>query len=413
MEKSRKIYLESKVFMWLIVLLPVFSMYKSPVNALDLGTFIFFPAALICYFINVARNIPSPELNKHQKRLLNFIILLFGYILFITFANMVIGLDVYGEAMSGGDKLQMLFRCLKLIITSVLIIFCGKRLMSVDYFMKCYGVIVICAVVYLFLQTIVYYTLHMVLPPFISSLIREDYAYVLDYSYHQKLGLFRPMSFFYEPAHFSEFCIPYLAYLLFAVKSSRKGFFSRAVFVTAGIILSTSGVGCLMALIMWVAAFIKSIYITNKYTLKIKIISMIGICCIPILFFIPLFQQAVLRLFSSDGSVGAILIRMGSGYEEYLQLGWFFKIFGIGYGNYPPSYAISLSYSLVSLGIAGTGFLAAFFVKAIIETDGFQRALSFIWILMFFVTMIFNTGFTLYLPCIFFILSQKEGESNV
>lgn len=413
MDKSRKIYLESKVFMWLIVLLPVLSMYKSPVNALDLGTLLFFPAALICYFINVARHIPSPKLNKYQKRFLNFIILLFGYVLFITFANLIIGMDVYGEAMSGGDKLQMLFRCLKLIITSALIIFCGKRLMCAEYFMKSYGTVVICAVVYLFLQTIVYYTLHRVLPPFISSFIREDYAYVLEYSYHQKLVLFRPMSFFYEPAHFSEFCIPYLAYLLFAVKVRRKGFFSRAVFVTLGIILSTSGVGCLMALIMWVAAFVKSIYITNEYSLKIKIISMIGICCIPILFFVPLFQQAVLRLFSSDGSVGAILIRMGSGYQEFLQMGWFFKIFGIGYGNYPPSYAISLSYSLVSLGIVGTGFLAAFFVKAIKESDGFSRVLSFIWILMFFITMIFTTGFTLYLPCIFFILSQKEGESNV
>ena len=313
-----------------------------------------------------------------------------------------VGVTYNQRIMANSEKVLMLFRCFKLIVSALIILYCGVYLMDFSYFMKIYGRIVKLAVLYIILQTICFYLLHTVLPPFIAGLIREDYAYVLDYSYHINLGLFRPMSFFYEPAHFSEYCTPYLTYLLFSKKTLCKTSFAQAVFVSLGIVLSTSGIGCVFMGCMWLVVLLHSL--KTKYAHIAFLLLLLFLCCLPIAFSVPLFQKAIERLFVG----GAIKIRMLSGYSVFADLNIVSQLFGIGYGNYPPSYAISMSYSLISMGIAGTILFICFIGKLIFENRGFSKALACVLFFMLFVTMIFTTGFTLYLPCIVFSMKEKK-----
>ncbi|MBD5087001.1 MAG: hypothetical protein HDT32_06585 [Clostridiales bacterium] len=405
MEKTKQsIFIENKIYVWIVALLPILSMYKSPISALDLGTFIAIPVLLLCN-LTIKRKLKNPfKVLKQQNSFATSFLGVCFYITAITMVNIVIGMTFDRQVMGFSDRLQMLFRCLKLVLMALVIIYCGFRLMRFEYFMRVYWTIIKLAVMYILLQTICFYLFKRVLPPFISRFIREDYLYILDYNYHIGLGLFRPMSFFYEPAHFCEYCIPYLTFLFYRSKVLSKRDFVRAIVVSIGIVLSTSGIGCLFTGVLWILALLRSI----KYQkdAKVFLLFIFALCVLPIAIQIPLFQKAFARLFSSGG--GAVQIRMGSGYSIFAQIGFLAKIFGIGYGNYPPSYAISMSYSLISLGIIGTIVLLLFLSKIILKTKGYSRALSVVMIFMMFVTMIFTTGLTLYLPCIIF--SMKGGK---
>lgn len=405
MEKTKQpIYRENKIYVWIVLLLPILSMYKSPVSALDLGTFLGLPIILLCNQTLKWKLRSSLKVTKQQHRFAKSFLGVCFYIIAITFVNVVIGLTFDKKVMESNEKLQMLFRCLKLVLTALVIIYCGFRLMNFEYFMKVYWIIIKVAIIYIILQTICFYLFKKVLPPFITRFIREDYSYILDYNYHIQLGLFRPMSIFYEPAHFCEYCIPYLTFLFYKRPVLNKTDFIRAIAISLGIVLSTSGIGCLFMGSLWILAFLRSLMIqkgTNVFLLFLA-----ALCVLPIAIKIPLFQKAFARLFSSGG--GAVQIRMGSGYSIFAQIGLIAKLFGIGYGNYPPSYAISMSYSLISLGIIGTIVLMWFLIRIILKTRGYSRALSCVMIFMMFVTMIFTTGLTLYLPCIIF--SIKGGK---
>lgn len=306
------------------------------------------------------------------------------------------------------NRTQMLLRLIKFafLFSSCLVL--GRIYFNFHFAVKVLEKVVFAAVIFIFAQFVCFYVFKTVLPPFISRLTVQDYSYLLDVNYHRSLGLFRPMSFFYEPAHFSEFCLVYLCYCLFYPHRKNKIF--QAIFTTAGIVVSTSGIGVLISLLLWFCAAAASIARDDKLSGRYFLLFALLIVSLPLLLRIPFLDKAWQRLiYVKDLGIGAGALRLSAGYDVAKSLNFFRKIVGTGFGNYPPGNAVGFSYLLISVGWLGTGFCLAFFLR-LIKAGGFVRAFGSCVLGLFFVSPILTTAFAFYLPFLLYSQETKPAQ---
>ena len=80
-------------------------------------------------------------------------------------------------------------------------------------------------------------------------------------------GLFRPSAFFMEPSHFTEYCVMGLISLMLRDKKVVR---FKTVFVSLGMILTTSGLGICMTIVLWFyMQFVKTGKISINTLLKL------------------------------------------------------------------------------------------------------------------------------------------------
>jgi hypothetical protein len=126
--------------------------------------------------------------------------------------------------------------------------------------------------------------------------------------------MFRPSGFFLEPSHFFLYSFPIITVLLLSVNRDKTNL-RTALFISLGLLLTTSGMGIAVLAGLWTLYFL--VYKkANDYTLNniLKIISVrsvvIVLLLIIVFFFayqsIPFIQSAVDRVFYEDETNNAI-----------------------------------------------------------------------------------------------------------
>lgn len=330
--------MKTMIISWLVALLPILSICKSPISGLDLGTF----STIIVAFVFLLKR---RRLCTRRKYIFNYFIL---YILLITIINILIGSS--SSANYASPTLTML-RLGKVVL--VLLLFFSFNLIGITEY-KCVinaiDKIVFVNVGFIVVQRLFYQLLGTPIANPISFLATNE-AYNGP-NYTMLIGSYlRPSGFFFEPSHFSQYCSLYLCFLLFGEKSINV---KKVIFVALGIMLSGSGMGILMLVallgVSLVLRFHKRILTSFMY---------IGAFAI-ILFYMSKssFVQTMLDRVFSDGAVyggNAIEARIGNGYRIYQSLNLINKLFGCGYGHVPNGvYLNGLAYLLNTLGLFGS-----------------------------------------------------------
>ena len=155
------------------------------------------------------------------------------------------------------------------------------------------------ATVGILLQTLCYYLLGTRLFLCPTNLMEE--AIWMNYGVETSdqvlnLALYRPASFFLEPSMFAQYVVLGVMYLRLSEVNDKKSF-RIAVFLSVGVIASTSGIGIATLIVVWLLSYWIEI-VENKKLLK----GLFGIFAFVIVFFIAYLvsdslRESVLRVF--------------------------------------------------------------------------------------------------------------------
>jgi len=382
-----------KILAWFIVLWPILSMYISPIEGMDFFTFTLMGVFLLCLPFLYTRKI-------RLKKIHYILVVYFAYVFFFTLINLFLAELFVGRTL-------ILMRMLRFLMNAVVVFILAWNFVDFDYLMRVFRKFCLICTVYIVLQTVVFYSFRIILPPFINSLTRVDYSHVL----YTGVSFFRPTSFFFEPAHYSEIMILALTYCLFRSKFGKKPLTIEAMFLTLGLILSTSGIGILAAVFLWLVAVAYRVLIAKDKKQKIiyvGVLALMGIATI-VLMQIPMFQQTIYRL-NQDG-LSAMDMRFFGGIGEFSSLSSFGMIFGSGFGNIPQRaylYFAGIPYVLFTHGILGSLLFFALLVYVFIKARGFAKIFIILFVLIFIGSDILTHFFNLYL--VFILLNSKNAN---
>ncbi|MBR5082390.1 MAG: hypothetical protein IKX35_08135 [Bacteroidales bacterium] len=126
--------------------------------------------------------------------------------------------------------------------------------------------------------------------------------------------MYRPSGFFLEPSHFFLYSFPIITVLLLSINRDKRNF-QTALFLSLGLLLSTSGMGIAVVFGLWTLYFL--IYKKVKdYTLssiisQVSVRSVVIVILLGIVFylayrFVPFIQNAIDRVFVEDETSNAI-----------------------------------------------------------------------------------------------------------
>ena len=231
-------------------------------------------------------------------------------------------------------------------------------------------------------------------------------------------------AFFTEPAMCSRYlAIPYIVNIV-----KEKKFFSFTNIVYSFAILFTLSGNAIIALIVGYALLFFYLLRKKDFIGKIKAICVIlfAFGAFIVLKQIPLFQNLFARVneISGDSSFSSGYIRIVRGFEAFANLPLFYKIFGIGFGNYNKAMqlyfyeVIMHNTSLVVYWINGIqnyfifgGLISviiflAFLFPTFFKEDIRLRSVSILFLVYLFVAGMFNEP--LWLIFMLVVLSSKQ-----
>lgn len=391
-----------KIFTFLIVLLPILGQYKSPIPKMELATF-----SILCLipFI-MTSEIRKVKYTKNTKKIRKVFLLFCAYIIVST---------VISVSLQNNDNFSIVLRSGKFVFLIVFVIcMYYENLFDIDYGIKILKNITLIASLYIIVQTICFYVLHMTLPGIIPNLVEQGEYDNLSYGYAKNLALFRPTSFFLEPSMFSEYVIVYLVYVLF--NENGRNTYLQAIIITIGIICSTSGSGYVYCFLAWGMFLYKKFMtnITSKKILVIVFITLLGICFAPKLLNISIVNKSIQRGIDGSETGGNAFLGRVSSLEFYNELNGIYKIIGMGYGNpVDGKFMNSLSYVMYCCGVVGIILLVYLFYSLLKfkSCNKGKNAFIIIWICsLFFSTTFVATKICFYI--VFLLMNNRmiEGE---
>ncbi len=214
----------------------------------------------------------------------------------------------------------------------------------------------------------------------------------------QSNGFYRPSAFFLEPSHMMLYCFPALFVLLLSPRINRERM-SLAILITAGIVLSTSGMGIAIAFGAWTVYF--GLYrngrdnenvakLSNLFSRQ-SVLLLAGMLIVFILmyFSVDFVSNAVNRIFTKNGS-NAIdgRVQMAQSLIGDMNVGQF--LFGATENVSDIHFNLSGFYStLFKYGIAGLILSYAFYYFGILKLHG-----AYFWINLIVISISFFTAHT-------------------
>lgn len=336
-----------------VVLLPILSIYKSPIRAIDLGTFMVIAVLGLGFIVGWNRS-------RDYKAIVRLDIwaLYIGYIIMITGVSLLSDVHYANPA-------TYVFRLIKnLIFIAFTLFICRKGFFDLNYAFKYYGIAVMIATLVIYLQFICYAFFRYDLAGY-----NPNWAAVEGYVYRASnlaTGYFRPTSIFYEPAHYFEYVS--ISLVLYLIYSEDSKDLIKAVLITLGVMFSTSGQGIVFTGFIWGIWFLKAL---KKMTRKkaMSILSAVILLAMTGCYFMysQYGRQAIARILSPGES--AIISGRSDGYVQLQTFSALECIFGRGYGNYTSTFFSSWSFNLYCLGIVGTVIVAMIYVYCWKHTD--------------------------------------------
>ncbi len=188
------------------------------------------------------------------------------------------------------------------------------------------------------------------------------------------MAFYRPSSFFLEPSHM----FVYLSAPLYCAVLSgnfKKDKF-KALLLTVGTVLSTSGMGLMATAIVWGLFFVKNGVNSRKFSFKnlirreTVIILLLGIGAVVVCFFeVEFFRRSLLRIFSSgDDYSNAIEGRLGS--ASILLSQFSFKELLVGISDHYSEvdfHMTAFNATMYKYGIIGTALSYVFYLRCLID----------------------------------------------
>lgn len=212
-----------------------------------------------------------------------------------------------------------------------------------DYAFRFYSKVVYIVTIAIMVQYVLYFLFHYDLNLLIPGL-RINYGSVYETSdslmraWHvgASIGLYRPCTFFLEPAHQAQYCLPWIAMALTRNPiNDEKKWLHRIIFVSTGVVLTTSSLGIVGCALLWMY-YIASITSTNSGKFR-NVVVMISTLFAIVVFVVSqdgISQQVLerfLSLMSDEGS--STTLRLFRGIACFAQMDIPYKFFGCGYGN--------------------------------------------------------------------------------
>lgn len=224
-------------------------------------------------------------------------------------------------------------------------------------------------------------------------------------------ALYRPSAFFLEPAHMFVYLFPPLFYELLHPDVASRGI-KKALLISVGIILSTSGMGIVVTAAAWLLYFSKRGNADSRMSLfkllRPRNVVMIG-SMVAIIYFlyvrVNFFQSTLLRVLSSEGRQNAISGRTTLGTAFIRQLRGSQLIFGISdfYAADIEFHMSGFNGSMYRYGIIGTILSYVFYVKCIFDLQNQQFWMAIVIIIISFFSAHTHAAFYMLYFTIFLI----------
>lgn len=372
------------------VMLPILSIYRSFISVLSIADVIILSIAIFSLIDSFINKSPKRYLMVNEKKYINYVPIIF--MIFLIFTTLL-AILVNGEVVLSSVIIRIVRYTLFMYSVSVL----GYRYFDSNYGAKLIVSISTVATVYIFIQTIVFYSMGIVMPfiiPFLEPMV-SDYNDISGLIGWYNQFYYRPQSFFMEPAHFSQYNLVSLALCLFwKEKFFEQNRIKTAIFLSIGLVLSTSSIGVLIGLFIWFVYLLK--FYSNKITHK-KVMLFILLCFILIIFSPAIFDieritVPVLRVFQTTA-------RTTDSFSLFEGLNIKHKILGIGLGNEEAYLGIgsripfmnALTIVLLSAGYLGLMAYLLLSMSMIVYKKGLSRLLGISLFILSFGSEVFFT----------------------
>ena len=389
-----------KAYALLTVLLPILSVYASPISWFDLGTFCVLVFAIFCLV----------DVNNLKFSMSKYLVWILVYTIATTGINLFIAnTKLYSE------ELSVIMRTARFAVLLVIMLGIGygsyfdfalikKYLRVVTLIVAWYAV-----AQWLFFNVTGAKLINVFAPTkqgveFESALSKYETTY-------------RPPSLFLEPSSMAYYVMPYLCYTLFRPfvdKKDSKQAYIDAGSITLGVICTTSGQGMLCVLAVWAIWVLRYLF-TNRAKKGVPVLIAVVIIAIAV-FATERVSFAFERIFTKDVAGSAVVARY-HGYKEFMKLDSAYAIFGTGYGNYDENiYFSSFSDLLFCTGLVGFLSVLFMYLRFIRKGCFYKKALAIVSLILMAGGGIYTaTLLCFYLP-LFFVkeeqlnLFQRKGE---
>ena len=363
---------KQNIYIVLSILLPVLSIYVSPIPGLDLGT------ACILFFSVFLFG------NKSVFRI-NFIL---GLLLFYTFVATIPSL--IGLTTSYSTETIILLRMMRFVLLIIIMIGLGySNYFDEHKYTRVFEFVAIIVAIYAMLQSVVF--------KFTGVKLRNIFGQVRGGTIFSSLlgeyeSVYRPPSIFLEPSSVTYFLTPILCYSLFSDKRISVKRVSFSIIISAGILVSTSGQGLLVVAIcwgIWGISRLRSLSFGGILVLLISITFIVNSYD---------FDYTISRI-TTDDALNAVDARAG-GYDLVKEMTLDSFMFGNGYGNYDESvYYSSFAEILFCTGVLGLIIVLSLYFWLFIKGVAYQKVLVIASILLMVGGGIYTaTYLCLYLP---------------
>ena len=307
----------AKVFTVIFVFYPILSVYA--VGALNLAQVMTLPFVVL-FVVDSFRMpiIPEPRFAKR------FPVALCAFIFALFLFSLLSTLVFYGSADVGRISK------ISLMIYGLLLLLSAGRYLIPRLAIKVLKIVLVAACLILCVQHLangVFGIQFQPYLPFLDTVSMEQTGRVLLYE-QGGVTVYRPSSVFVEPSHFALFCAFGLGFLLFLENEKRKSDIAILVFVTASMLISTSGTAFVFAGICWVVHFLPKL-MSRPLIIVAAALVFLGVA-IPILLNNESFLLTVSRLSLDEGSGTLRILSFVPFYESAPSL---MKLIGCGIGN--------------------------------------------------------------------------------
>lgn len=234
----------------------------------------------------------------------------------------------------------------------------------------------------------------------LSWLVSQNVIWVRTAANYGAAGyLYRPSGFFLEPSHFFLYSFPIITVLLLSVNRNKKDL-RTAIFLSLGLLLTTSGMGIVVLAGLWTLYFLiykrASDYSVSSIVNQISVRSVIIVVLLVIGFYlsyrlIPIVQNIVDRFLTEDQTTNAIdgRVRLVSDYVKGItgRAVWF---------GTPVSELETLDFNVpgffatyIKFGILGLVFSYWFYIQGIFKLKG-----PYFWLTLIIVVISYFTAHT-------------------
>lgn len=382
----------SNVFSALIAFIPIFSIYASPIAGLTIGDFL---CAFLLIFAVLKGKTKLYVLKRH------------GFSLIFVLYVVVIGIFsvlVYPETRF--DVVTRSVRFSFYIVATAII--SSNDLFSYNVASKWCIWISAAGSVFALFQFIMYRCFGIAVNGFASFLPVYHTEYTqIDYASKYAV-LFRPTSFFLEPAAFSQYAIVGLALALFSGRKRVNNLFF-SILISIGILLSRSSQGVVLMVVLWIFFYIQMLKNNRKLLLILPLLVLLILAMISV----PSLNWTLKRLLNSGNKAGAVYQRMGA-ISVIKDIPMIQLIFGCGLGTVPDSAGLSsLVYIIWGTGLIGIILMMVFMLRNLFDMlkESISRFLiGFIFLITFSYSMIPHSY--IYVFYIYFFLAFAPTSND-